>query len=262
MKMRLDVYLTENKYCESRNKACSLIRSSDVFVNGKIVLKPSFDVKPGDEIRVNPDSKQYVARSAHKLLTAKEQFKLSFNGKTAVDLGASTGGFCQIMLENNIKKIYAIDIGTNQLHPDIRSDSRVISMENVNARYVTSQMFDDRIDIITCDLSFISLTYVLPAAFETLKDGGELVCLVKPQFEVGHSNICKNGVVKDIDLQIQAIRKVSDFAYSLGFDVKDACFSQLAGESGNREYLLYMIKCKPKSALSEKIIESRVREVQ
>ena len=260
--MRLDVYLVNNKYCESRNKASSLISSGNVFVNACVVSKPSYDVKSCDVITINPEIKQYVARSAKKLLTATERFSLDFSGKIAVDLGASTGGFCQIMLENGVKKVYAVDIGSNQLHPDIQADRRVISMENTNARYIDASLFEEKIDIITCDLSFISLKLILPAVYKTLRPLGEFICLVKPQFEVGHSNVGKNGIVRDSKLHVKAVCDISDYAFSLGFYVKDICFSELAGESGNKEYLLYMLKNKSKSALSHEFIESRIREVK
>lgn len=257
--MRLDVYLTENKYCESRNKSSELISGGYVSVNGATVKKPSYTVKDGDTVSVQSGHDSYVARSAKKLATAKVCFSLCFSGKTAVDLGASTGGFCQIMLENGIKKIYAVDIGTNQLHKSIRADYRVVSMENTNARYITRDMFKEEIDLVTSDLSFISLGCILPAAYAVLREGGELVCLVKPQFEVGPSNIGKNGVVRDVKLHIVAVKNVVQLAYGLGFNVKNVCFSGLAGESGNREYLLYMVKEAATERLSDTFIEGRIR---
>lgn len=259
--MRLDIYLVNKQYCESRNKAASLIADGNISVNSRIIRKPSYDVKESDIVKIKDDIKVYVARSAKKLLTAYERFSLSFNGKTAVDLGASTGGFCQVMLDNGIKKIYAVDIGSNQLHDSIRSDKRVISMENTNARNITPAMFNDVIDIITCDLSFISLAHILPAVYDTLKPMGEFICLVKPQFEVGPSNIGKNGVVKSLKLRKSAVCKVTDLAYTLGFEVRDVCFSELEGESGNREYLVYMRKNRAEKPFSHEIIENRINEI-
>lgn len=260
--MRLDIYLVENKYCVSRNKAAQMIALGKVRVNNKVNYKSSYVVKPNDLIEIEQNYKQYVARSAKKLITAIERFDLDFKNKTAVDLGASTGGFCQIMLENGAKKIYAVDIGTNQLDVIIKSDTKIIDLEKTDARTINADMFDDRIDIITCDLSFISLTHILPAVYRTLKPMGEFICLVKPQFEVGPLNVGKNGVVKDTRMHVQAVCNISDLAYDLGFDVRDACYSQLAGENGNKEFLLYMIKSKPQAALSHKIIESRVADAK
>ena len=259
--MRLDVYLVKEKYCESRNKSAALICSGSIYVNGICVTKPSYTVSQYDLITVNSAEKQYVARSAKKLLTAIKSFTVDFTGKTAVDLGASTGGFCQVMLENGAEKVYAVDIGTNQLHHTLKSDNRIVSLENTNARYLKKSKFSEEIDIITCDLSFISLRCILPAAFEILRPGGELICLVKPQFEVGPGFVGKNGVVKDKKLHVKAVCGISDFARSLGLCVKDICFSDLAGESGNMEYLLYMQKVSG-SSISDEFIESRIREVK
>ena len=240
--MRLDLFLVKNQYCESRNKASALISDGNVIVNGNRVVKASYQVDDIDVVELINDQKQYVARSAAKLLTAKQKFDLDFTDKIAVDLGASTGGFCEVMLENGISRIYAVDIGTNQLHPKIKSDKRVINKEHTNARFITSADFDDQIDIITCDLSFISLKLIINAAFCSLKQGGEFICLVKPQFEVGNANVGKNGVVKDLKLHIKVVKEIVEYATTVGFSVCDVSFSGLEGESGNREYLLYMKK--------------------
>lgn len=240
--MRIDLYLTINEYCESRNKAASLVKNGLVSVNGVTVTKPSFDVNTSDEISVSDTQKQYVARSARKLITAISAFGLDFSDKVAVDLGASTGGFCEVMLENNVGFIYAVDIGTNQLHPRIKASDKVMNIEHTNARYITADSFEKEIDIITCDLSFISLKLILNAVFETLKYGGEFVCLVKPQFEAGPAFINKNGVVRDLSVHIKVINDIIRFAENVGFTVKSVSFSGLEGESGNKEYLLYMLK--------------------
>ena len=260
--MRLDVYLVENKYCMSRNKASEIIAEGKIRINNITIYKASYNVKPDDIVTIEQNLQQYVARSAKKLMTAIESFDLDFKGKTVIDLGASTGGFCQIMLEKGVKKIYAIDIGTNQLHDSIKNDIRVVNLEKTDARNIEKGMFCEQIDIVTCDLSFISLTHILPAVYRTLRPLGQFICLVKPQFEVGPANVGKNGVVKDPRLHCRAICSISDAAYSVGFDVKDVCFSKLAGENGNKEYLLYMIKSKPQGAFSHKIIESRVADAK
>lgn len=240
--MRLDLYLSNNKYCDSRNKAATLIQEGKVLVNGRAVLKPSYAVADTDKVEIDSTEFQYVARSAKKLLTAIDKFGIDFTNKTAVDLGSSTGGFCQVMLNNNALKVYAVDIGTNQLHSDVKSNKRVVCLENTNARYLKCSMFNEQIDIVTCDLSFISVKLILNSAFEILKQDGEFVCLVKPQFEVGAAFVGKNGVVKDKRQHINAVTNVINSALSVGFSVYGACFSGLAGESGNKEYLIYLKK--------------------
>ena len=239
--MRLDVFLVSNCLCESRNKATQLIRNGRVKVNGAVIKKASSDVDQNDLVEID-SSKVYVARSAYKLITAIEKFALMFDNKVAVDLGSSTGGFCQVMLENNVEKIYAVDVGTNQLHNSLRSDDRVVVKENTNARYLEISDFDSEIDFVTCDLSFISVKHILDSVYKILKTNGEFVCLVKPQFEVGHKFINKNGVVKNKNLQVLAVQNIIDTAASKGFSVYDICFSGLEGESGNKEFLIYMKK--------------------
>ncbi len=256
--MRLDLFLVKNNFCESRNKATTLISSGSVSINGKQIMKNSYEVTEDDKVIVNSDSKIYVARSATKLITAIEKFGIDFNNKTVVDLGASTGGFCQVMLENNVRKIYAVDIGTSQLHPLIKENDKVVNLEHTNARYISANIFDEEIDIITCDLSFISLKLVLNSVMSALKENGEFICLVKPQFEVGESKIGKNGVVKNKKYQLDAVCGICDFAYDLGFEICDIAFSGLAGESGNREFLLYMKKSNIRRKLDSTFIEKVV----
>ena len=256
--MRLDLYLVENKICESRNKASMLIKDKKVIVNSRVVCKPSFEVSVDDDIKISCDGFQYVARSAHKLLTAKSKFNLCFENKIAVDLGSSTGGFCEVMLQNDIKTIYAVDIGTNQLHARIRNDDRVIVMENTNARFLSSNMFDNQIDVVTCDLSFISLKLVLNSVYSVLKEGGEFICLVKPQFEVGPAFVGKNGVVRDKKARLNSVIEVIEQALNTGFSLYDISFSGLEGESGNKEYLLYLIKDNKNFKIDASIINNVV----
>ncbi len=240
--MRLDVYLTNRGDFDSRNKAVAAIKDGHYAVNGKTVLKPSFDISDEDEVTILKESNTYVARSAYKLLHANRQFKLNWVGKTIADFGASTGGFCQVLLECNAEKIYAVDIGTAQLHPTIKNDPRIINMEHHNARYLDASDFPEPIHAITADLSFISIKAVLPAIRDTLFEGGEAILLIKPQFEAGPQNLSKNGVVRERKVQLRIIEEVALFAQKCGFGIKGISFSGLAGESGNREYLLYLIK--------------------
>ncbi len=238
--MRFDVYLVENGFYESRNKASSAIKNGCFSVNGAKVLKPSYDISESDVVTLLKQQKNYVARSAHKLLTAYDLFGLSFDDKTVVDLGASTGGFCQVLLEKGASKVYAVDIGTAQLHPKIKEDPRIINMEHTNARYLKADDFDDKIDAITADLSFISIKTILPAISLVLNEGGFAIILVKPQFEAGPAYLNKSGVVLDRKIHLRVLKDVIAFACELGFGVKGVAFSGLTGESGNREYLLHL----------------------
>ena len=238
--MRFDVYLVEKGFCESRNKASSAIKNGFFSVNGAKVLKPSYDISESDTVVLLKKQKNYVARSAHKLLTACDLFDLSFVDKTVVDLGASTGGFCQVLLEKGVSKVYAVDIGTAQLHPMIKEDARIVNMEHTNARYLKAEDFECKIDAITADLSFISIKAILPAISLILNKGGYAIILVKPQFEAGPGYLNKSGVVLDRKVHLRVLKDVISFACELGFGVKGVAFSGLAGESGNREYLLHL----------------------
>lgn len=240
--MRLDVFLYSNGFCDSRNKASSLISEGNVKVNDYIITKPSYNVSDSDVVEVKDNIIQYVARSAKKLLTAIEVFDLKFDLKTAVDLGSSTGGFCEVMLNAGIEKIFAVDIGTNQLHHSLRDNEKIVVMENTNARFLDVNDFGGSVDIVTCDLSFISVKHILNTVYNILKIDGEFICLVKPQFEVGPRFVGKNGVVKDKRAQIMAVNEIVDLAFDIGFSVCGISFSGLEGESGNREFLLYLKK--------------------
>lgn len=243
--MRLDQYLTINGYFESRNKAASSVKEGNFTVNGKVVLKPSFPVSDGDVVEQQRSEPVYVARSARKLVHAFSVFGLAWNGKIAADFGASTGGFCQVLLENGVKKIYAVDIGTGQLHPKLKKDGRIVGMEQTNARYLSAASFPEPIEAVTADLSFISIKAVLPAVYQTLIPFGQAVVLIKPQFEAGRQHLNKNGVVTDRRVHCRTVEEIAGFAESCGFGVRGIAFSGLAGESGNREYLLFLEKNTP-----------------
>lgn len=238
--MRFDIYLVEKGLFESRNKASSAIKNGCFSVNGVQILKPAYDIVETDVVNYLKQQKMYVARSAHKLLTACERFGLSFADKTVVDLGASTGGFCQVLLEKGAAKVYAVDIGTAQLHPMIKEDARIINMEHTNARYLKAEDFDCKIDAVTADLSFISIKAILPAISLILDDGGFAIVLVKPQFEAGAEYLNKSGVVSDRKIHLRVLKDVIGCACELGFGVNGVAFSGLTGESGNREYLLHL----------------------
>ena len=240
--MRLDQYLVINGFFDSRNKASNAVKLGHFTVDKKRITKPSFEVSDNSLVEKLVDEKTYVARSAHKLIKAYSSFNLAWEGKVIVDLGASTGGFCQVLIEHNVKKVFAVDIGTAQLHPDVKNDARIVNMEHTNARYLTEASFPEPIDAVTADLSFISIKAILPAIYQLLNIDGEAVVLIKPQFEAGPSALSKNGVVTDRKVQYKVVEEVISFAQSLGFGVVGVRFSGLVGESGNREYLLYLIK--------------------
>lgn len=237
--MRLDIYLAENGFVSSRMRALDLIKKGSVLVNNRIVTKPSHSVSESDEVALAAQEDKYVSRAAHKLLFAKEAFKISFEGLVAADLGASTGGFCQVMLESGADEIFAVDIGHGQLHESIGADKRVHLLEGVNARYIDADTFGKKVDIVTADLSFISQTLVLEAVTRILKDGGVYIGLIKPQFEAGRANIGKNGVVKDKRVHADVIEKVILCANSLGLVCRKIDVSPIAGGDGNREFLAY-----------------------
>lgn len=239
--IRLDNFIVENNLCDSRNKAKSLIKAGIVSVDGKIVLKPALMISDSADVKILSQH-TYVARSAYKLINALDCFGIDLKGMVAADIGASTGGFSQVLLERGAKKVYAVDVGTGQLNEKLLSDNRIVNMEKVNARNLNSAMFDSVIDLVTVDLSFISLSYVLKPAYDILNSKGSLICLVKPQFELGPCYLSKNGVVKDIKLHYEAVLKIAKFAVQLGFSLCSGCYSGVAGESGNREYFLYLIK--------------------
>lgn len=254
--MRLDQYLVVKGYFDSRNKAANSVKLGHFTVNEKRVVKPSFAVNDDDLVERQVVEKIYVARSAHKLIKAIKTFQLDCAEKVFADLGASTGGFCQVLLEAGAKRIYAVDIGTAQLHPEIKKDERVVNMEHSNARYLTFDSFPEQIDFITADLSFISIKAVLPAIYQVLPQGGEAVVLIKPQFEAGPKFLNKNGVVSDRKIHLQVAEEIAGFAESIGLGVCGISFSGLPGESGNREYLMYL----KKDASTTILINTAVRE--
>ena len=239
--MRLDVYLAEKKICASRTAAARLIDEGGVSVNGKTAKKASFDVSEEDEIFVC-DEKQlkYVGRGGLKLERAIAAFGLDLNGKECLDIGASTGGFTDCMLQNGAKRVYAVDVGTNQLAEKLRSDKRVISLENTDIR---DFFLNSEADFIGADVSFISLKLILPHIFRLLKSGGEAVVLIKPQFEVGKRNLLtKKGVVRDEKLRLKIVEELKNFAEQCGFKLIGTEISPITGGDGNVEFLLGLRK--------------------
>lgn len=242
MKERLDVLLVKGGFAESREKAKAIIMSGNVFVNNNREDKAgqTFDEKAIIEVRGN--TLKYVSRGGLKLEKAMANFEVSIDGKICMDVGASTGGFTDCMLQNGAVKVYSIDVGHGQLAWKLRQDERVVCMEKTNIRYVTNEDIPDLIDFSSIDVSFISLTKVLGPVRNLLADNGQVVCLIKPQFEAGREKVGKKGVVRDKKVHIEVIKMVVEFAKSIGFNVLNLDFSPIKGPEGNIEYLLHIEK--------------------
>lgn len=241
-KKRLDNLIVELGYAQSRERAKALIMSGIVFVDGQKVDKAGFEVKDEAKIEVHGSDLKYVSRGGLKLEKAVDKFGVKLAGLTCMDIGASTGGFTDCMLQNGAVKVFSVDVGYGQLAWKLRSDERVVNMERTNIRYVTKQAINDELDFASIDVSFISLTLVLPVARELLKADGEIVCLVKPQFEAGKGKVGKKGVVREPEIHVEVIKKIFDFATENGFNVLNIDFSPVKGPEGNIEYLMHLKK--------------------
>ena len=242
-KERLDVLLVKHGFAESREKAKALIMAGDVFVNGQREDKAGTSfAEEGLKIEVKGNTLRYVSRGGLKLEKALQVFPIDLNGRICMDIGSSTGGFTDCMLQNGAAKVYAIDSGTNQLAWKLRSDARVVCMEQTNFRYVTKEQITEEIDFASVDVSFISLSKILPAAYPLLKSDAEMVCLIKPQFEAGREQVGKKGVVRDAKVHIQVIRDVIASAIENRFAVLGLDYSPVRGPEGNIEYLLHITK--------------------
>ena len=241
-KVRLDLYLAQKGFTESREKAKALIMSGIVYVNDQKELKAGRDVKSDDIVEVRGSTLRYVSRGGLKLEKAMQEFPIDLKDCTCMDIGASTGGFTDCMLQNGAKKVYSIDVGYGQLAWKLRSDERVVNMERTNFRYVTHNEIPEEIDFASVDVSFISLKIILPVMYELLKDDGEAVCLIKPQFEAGREKVGKKGVVRDVNVHIEVIENIVAFASQQKFKVSGLSFSPVKGPEGNIEYLIYLKK--------------------
>jgi len=239
MKERLDVLLTNLGLAPSREKAKAFIMEGLVYVNGQKEDKPGtqFDVYAPIELRGNP--LPYVSRGGLKLEKAMQTFPISLTGKTCMDIGASTGGFTDCMLQNGAVRVYAIDVGYGQLAWKLRNDERVVNLEKTNVRFLSENEVPEFIDFTSIDVSFISLTKVLEPVKGRLKDGAEVVALIKPQFEAGREKVGKKGVVREQETHVEVCEKVMEYAESIGFTVLGLTFSPVKGPEGNIEYLVY-----------------------
>ena len=242
MKQRLDVLLAERRLADSREKAKAIIMSGSVYVDGQKEDKAGQTFPEEANIEVRGSTLKYVSRGGLKLEKAMECFDVSLSGKICMDVGSSTGGFTDCMLQNGAVKVYAVDVGHGQLDWKLRNDQRVICMEKTNIRYVKPEDIEDRIQFSSIDVSFISLTKVLGPVKELLTDDGEIVCLIKPQFEAGREKVGKHGVVRDASVHKEVIDMVMNYAVSINFEVMNLEFSPVKGPEGNIEYLLHLLK--------------------
>lgn len=241
-KVRLDVALVEGGFAESREKAKRLIMAGIVYVNNQKSDKAGNTVKPDDVIEVRGQALKYVSRGGLKLEKAMKVFPISLDGFVCADIGASTGGFTDCMLQNGASKVYAIDVGYGQLDWKLRTDERVVNLERTNFRYVTKEEIPEDLDFASVDVSFISLSLILPVMRTLLKDKGTAVCLIKPQFEAGKENVGKKGVVREKSVHIAVIEKIMSLLIENKFSLLGLDFSPVKGPEGNIEYLCYIRK--------------------
>ena len=240
MKERLDVLLVQKGLAPSREKAKTMIMEGNVFVDNQREDKAGTFFDPSVNIEIHGNTLRYVSRGGLKLEKAMAQFGITLDDKVCMDIGASTGGFTDCMLQNGAKKVYAVDVGYGQFAWKLRQDPRVVCMEKTNIRYVTQEDIADKINFSSIDVSFISLTKVLGPVKALLADDGQIVCLIKPQFEAGREKVGKKGVVREKSTHLEVIEKVIEFAVSIGFEILNLEYSPIKGPEGNIEYLLYL----------------------
>ena len=243
MKKRLDVILVERGFFESREKAKAVIMSGCVYVNNQKADKAGANFDENIAVEVRNNRMRYVSRGGYKLEKAMQVFPISLDGKVTMDIGASTGGFTDCMLQNGAKKVYAVDVGYGQLAWKLRNDERVVNLERTNMRYVTAEQVPEPVDFFSVDVAFISLQLILPAARGVCAGNAEGVCLIKPQFEAGRENVGKNGVVRDRKVHQSVVEEIVSFCLNNGFSVCGLDYSPIKGPQGNIEYLLYIQRC-------------------
>ena len=240
MKKRLDVLLVEKGFFESREKAKAVIMSGCVYVNNQKADKAGSAYDESAAVEVRDNKLRYVSRGGYKLEKAMSVFPISLGGKVTMDIGASTGGFTDCMLQNGADKVYAVDVGYGQLAWKLRGDPRVVNLERTNMRYVTHEQVPEDIDFFSVDVAFISLKLILPAARGVCAENAEGVCLIKPQFEAGREHVGKNGVVRDKKIHEAVVDEITAFCLDNGFSVLGLDYSPIKGPQGNIEYLLYI----------------------
>jgi len=264
MKKRMDILLVEEGFFDSREKAKRAIMAGIVYVNGQKAYKSGTKVDlESSKIELRGKKLKYVGRGGLKLEKAMNCFSLNFDGKTAMDIGSSTGGFTDCMLQNGASKVYAVDVGYGQLDYRLRQDSRVLVMERTNIRYLKPETIESQIDFISIDVSFISLKLVLPVAFKLLAENGKIVFLLKPQFEAGREKVGKKGIVRNTDVHKEVIIAMLEHLESYPLFLKGITYSPIKGAKGNIEFLIYCSKSKSKEAedldymeLTEKLLKN------
>lgn len=241
-KMRLDLAVAARGLAENRSKAAALIMAGQVYVNEQKASKSGDTVKESDTITVRGEKMPFVSRGGYKLDKAIRCFSISLQNTVCMDIGASTGGFSDCMLQNGAKKVYAVDVGYGQLAWKLRTDARIINMERTNFRYLTPADIAEPLDFASVDVSFISLKIILPVLHTLLRPNAEAVCLIKPQFEAGRELVGKKGVVRDRSVHESVVRTITEFAFENGFSVLNLSYSPIKGPEGNIEYLLHIQK--------------------
>ncbi len=241
-KVRLDQLIFEMGFVQSRERAKTTIMAGNVFVDGQRVDKPGTAVDPEKKIEVRGEPLPYVSRGGFKLEKALKVFPVDAAGCVCIDCGASTGGFTDVLLQNGAKKVYAVDVGYGQLAWKLRSDERVVNMERTNVRYISDEQIPEKLDLAVMDLAFISIELVIPAVRELLKENGDILCLIKPQFEAGKDKVGKKGVVRDSAVHLEVLERFLAFAPEAGFTVMGLSFSPIRGPEGNIEYLGWLKK--------------------
>jgi len=262
MKIRLDQYVFEEGYTESRQRAQALIMAGIVFVNNQKVDKAGYMVKDTDKVEVRGKDLKYVSRGGYKLEKAIELYGLDLKDKICMDIGASTGGFTDCMLQNGAKKVYSVDVGYGQLAWKLRTDERVVNFEKTNIRNVTSEDLEEKINFFSVDVSFISLKHIFPVAYAISTDDVIGACLVKPQFEAGREKVGKKGVVRDSEVHKEVIENVIGYANEFGFYVHNLTFSPIKGPEGNIEFLIIISKDSEKAVVTQEDIDSIVLQAK
>ncbi len=261
-KERLDILLVEKGFFTTREKAKSAIMAGEVLVEGERVNKSGQRIKAESNISVIKKETVFVSRGGEKLEKAIKEFNILVNGKRAIDVGASTGGFTDCLLKSGAEKVYCIDVGYGQLAWKLQKDSRVVVIDRTNIRYLTADKFDDLFELAAIDVSFISLDKVLPAVYNLIKKKGEVVALIKPQFEAGREFVQRGGLVKKAEVHQMVIERVGDKAQEMGFSIQGLTFSPLKKTSGNIEYLIYLVKNSEKDKIINfpQIVEEVVKK--
>lgn len=246
-KTRLDQLVFDRGFTESRERAKTTVMSGHVFVNGQRADKPGMPVGEDAVIEVRGEALPFVSRGGYKLDKALKVFPVDPAGKVCIDCGASTGGFTDVLLQHGAAKVYSVDVGYGQLAWKLRSDPRVVNLERTNLRYVTDEQIPEKLDLAVMDVSFISIRLVLPAVKALLKDGADLICLIKPQFEAGREEVGKKGVVRDEAVHREVVEQILAFAPTIGLSVLGVDYSPIKGPEGNIEYICHMLNSEEKS---------------